>query len=175
MHQTNERTHTQTLLCDHCHRTIHSKIILASSARSSTLNTFTNAHAHIIANINKHTCDNAHALTHTLTTARARARSRTRTCPRGLGFQGAGDLNGSEVQDVGLSHQDLVDLQDNWTANMAVVKVSTAPHPHPAQIPTRTHGPHQGNAAPRTHGHTLARIHARTHTHGRPRAHNHGT
>lgn len=39
-----------------------------------------------------------------------------------------GDLNGSEVQDIGLSHQDLVDLQGNWTANMAVVKAAIVEH-----------------------------------------------
>eukprot|EP00729_Bicosta_minor_P005600 gene5600-4563_t len=35
---------------------------------------------------------------------------------------------GAEVQDIGLSHQDLVDLQGNWTANMAVVKAAIVEH-----------------------------------------------
>ena len=46
----------------------------------------------------------------------------------GIGHPGAGDLNGSEVQDVGLTHQDLVDLQGNWSANLQIVKDAIVAH-----------------------------------------------
>ena len=46
----------------------------------------------------------------------------------GIGHPGAGDLNGSEVQDIGLTHQDLADLQGNWSANMQVVKDAIVSH-----------------------------------------------
>ena len=46
----------------------------------------------------------------------------------GIGHPGAGDLNGSEVQDVGLTRQDLAELQTAWAANLQEVKEQIVAH-----------------------------------------------